>query len=260
MSRMTRERSHYYSRRRHSQRHRPSRPPLAVSREAEGSLRDFHIDPTIGKIGHAFETLWTAAGPYLSNVADRAATERIGPNNQMLTLLFADIRGFTSVAEFVDPKECIGILNAYFAVAVEAVLEFGGTVDKFQGDSIMATFSATPTGDSHERRAVKCALRIRSAVRELVIPQLPWRRLRLGIGISTGIAAVGSIGAGSRRDYTAIGDVVNVAHRLQSLSEPDQIVISQETCQGIGADLKVQALGTLKLKGRTEPVAAYAVQ
>jgi class 3 adenylate cyclase len=214
------------------------------------------------KIGHAFQSIWTALAPYLSSNMAETVFDALGhlrPNKQNLTLLFADIRGFTSVAELADPEECVKILNAYFSVAIECVLEFGGTVDKFQGDGIMATFSSIPGGENHERRAVKCALRLRSAMLHLRVPQLPLGRLRLGIGISTGIAAVGSVGSSRRMDYTAIGDVVNVAHRLQSISEPDQIIISRETCQRMGADLKFEALGSLKLKGRTEPVAAYAV-
>jgi len=220
------------------------------------------VGPNIGKIGHAFEALWTTVGPYLaSNMADQVLSVpgRGAGNKQELTLLFADICGFTAVAELMDPQECVNILNAYFGVAVEAVLDFGGTVDKFQGDSIMATFAAAPGRERHQRRAVQCAVRLRSAIQHLVIPQMPLGRLRLGIGISTGIAVVGNVGPSSRRDFTAIGDVVNVAHRLQSISEPDQIVISEETRQGIGEDLRVEALGTLKLKGRTEPVAAYLV-
>jgi adenylate cyclase len=237
--------------------------PLQDSPEPEPPIRDFNVGPNVGKIGHAFETLWKTVGPYLaSNMADRVVTApgRGAGDKQELTLLFADICGFTAVAEQMDPQECVNILNAYFGVAVEAVLEFGGTVDKFQGDSIMATFAAAPGGESHQRRAVKCAIRIRSTIQNLAIPQLPLGRIRLGIGISTGIAAVGNVGPISRRDFTAIGDVVNVAHRLQSISEPGQIVISEETRQSIGEDLQVEALGTLKLKGRIEPVAAYLVQ
>ena len=213
------------------------------------------------KIGYAFQSVWTALAPYLSSNVAEMVFDTLGhqrPNKQNLTLLVADIRGFTSLAELADPEE-FKILNAFFAVAIESVLEFGGTVDKFQGDAIMATFSTIPGSDTHERRAVKCALQLRSAIQNLSIPQLPLGRIRLGIGISTGIAAVGCVGSSRRRDYTAIGDLVNVAHRLQSISEPDQIIISRETCERMGADLKFKALGNLKLRGRTEPVTAYAV-
>ena len=236
---------------------------LAEDREIdrEDLPREAGMDAS-AKIGCAFQSVWTALAPYLSSNMAEMVFDTLGhlrPNKQNLTLLVADIRGFTSVAELVDPEECFKILNAFFAVAIESVLEFGGTVDKFQGDAIMATFSTIPGSDTHERRAVKCALQLRSAIQNLSIPQLPLGRIRLGIGISTGIAAVGCVGSSRRRDYTAIGDVVNVAHRLQSISEPDQIIISRETCERMGADLKFKALGNLKLKGRTEPVTAYAV-
>jgi adenylate cyclase len=181
-------------------------------------------------------------------------------NKQRLTLLFADIHGFTGLAEVMDPEECIRILNVYFAVAAEAVHGFGGNVDNFQGDGLMATFAASPGDEAHERRAVKCAMSLREAIRHLAIPGLPQGRLQIGIGISTGLAAVGYVGSCNRRDFTTIGDAVNIAHRLQSISEPDQIVISHETRRQVGEDLPMENLGLLKLRGRIQPVEAFAVQ
>jgi adenylate cyclase len=124
----------------------------------------------------------------------------------------------------------------------------------------MATFAASPGDEAHERRAVKCAMSLREAIRHLAIPGLPQGRLQIGIGISTGLAAVGYVGSCNRRDFTTIGDAVNIAHRLQSISEPDQIVISHETRRQVGEDLPMENLGLLKLRGRIQPVEAFAVQ
>ena len=166
-------------------------------------------------------------------------------NKQNLTLLFADIHGFTSVAEVMDPEDCVRILNVYFAVAAEAIQDFGGNVDNFQGDGLMATFSEQAGDESHERRAVKCAVSIREAIQHLTLPQLPLGRLQIGIGMSTGIAAVGFVGSRHRREFTAIGDVVNVAHRLQSIAEPGQILVSARTRHRAGDDLPFDAIGML---------------
>jgi adenylate cyclase len=180
-------------------------------------------------------------------------------STEEVTVMVADIRGFTSIAEYRDPQDCIRILNAFFAVAVDAVEEFDGAVDKFQGDSVMALFSSNPKADPHERRAVHAAIRLRTVLKNLVIPELPVP-LRIGIGISSGVAALGFVGADRRKDFTAIGDVVNVTHRLQAISEPNQIVISAQTQKNIGSDVRVDELGEIELKGRLEPVTAFAVK
>ena len=221
------------------------------SRDDEGSI--------------AFDKLWGALAPYLS--ADTAefilssaeSKVQLHAKRQEMTVLFADIRGFTSLAEQMEPEDCVKMLNSYFCLAVDEIVECGGTVDKFQGDCVMATFCNVPGWPDHGLRAVKCAIRLREAVLSLRIPQLPRHRIRLGIGVNTGVAMVARLGSNKRMDYTAIGDCVNVAHRLQSLSKPDQILISEHTQRRIGGDLNVEAIGRLRLRGRTEPIGAYAV-
>jgi len=212
------------------------------------------------------QKLWSTLVPYLSVdmaefiVSSPESNLRAAGKKQELTVLFADIRGFTSLAEVLDPEDCVSILNDYFCLAVDAVLDFGGTVDKFQGDCVMATFGSIPGLQNHEHRAVQCALRLRGAVRGFRIPKIPGGRIRLGIGVNTGVVIVGRVGSNRRMDYTAIGDVVNVAHRLQSISKPDQILISEATWRRVEQDLNAEALGPLQLKGRTEPIDTYSVQ
>src|SRR6185369_1647244 len=177
-----------------------------------------------------------------------------------ITVLFADIRGYTSLAERIQPEECVEILNDYFCIAVEQITDFEGAVDRFQGDCVMARFGSSADGVDHASRAVQCALRLRQAVWSIRIPNLPEQRIRLGIGINTGVAIVAGIGSGKKMDYTAIGDAVNVAHRLQTLSKPDQILIGQNTRLRMGERLEVKDVGFLYLRGRSEPINAYAVQ
>jgi adenylate cyclase len=186
--------------------------------------------------------------------------DRVAGTKQEMTVLFADIRGFTSLAEQLQPEDCVQILNDYFCLAVDVVLECDGIVDRFQGDSVMATFGSNPAYPDHAYRAVQCAVRLRDGVCNLQIPHMPEKRIRLGIGVNTGVAIVAGVGSRQRLDYTTIGDAVNVAHRLQALSNPDQILISDNTLRRVCGILEVEDLGRLSLKGRTEPINVYAVE
>src|SRR5262245_3262836 len=133
----------------------PNRIPDTVSMETR-----------LNEINHTFQKLWTALSPYLTPdmaefiLAAPRSQIRLYAKKQELTALFADICGFTSLAEMVDPEECVRILNEYFRLAVDTVYEFEGTVDKFQGDCVMATFGPLSGRENHERRAVKCAIRL----------------------------------------------------------------------------------------------------
>lgn len=213
------------------------------------------------KIGDGFDALWTALAPYLGASLGSLTTPAKGlklPRTQHLTFLFADIRGFMAIAESQEPDVCVRILNHFFTIAVDSVHRFSGVVDKFQGDGIMAVFYEAP-GVPRERRAVQCAVHLRDAIHGLAFSEIPSGRLRLGIGISSGCAAIASIGPEARRDYTVIGDTVNVAHRLQSLSRPDQILVCDATHERMGGDLRCRSLGPIKLKGRRSLVSAYSV-
>jgi adenylate cyclase len=215
--------------------------------------------PTGNRVGRAFESIWSTLSPYLTADLVCDSPNRMIPKRQNMTVLSADMRGFTSLAEHSDPEDCLNLLNEYFCMAVESVFDFNGVVDKFQGDGFMATFSGDHDGESHERRAVRCALRLRDLARCLNLPQSSGNRIPLGIGVNTGIAAVGNVGSQRRKDYTAIGDVVNVAHHLQHISEPDQIIVSEDTRRGMGHDLDVETLGYIRVKGRVQRVEAFLV-
>jgi adenylate cyclase len=211
------------------------------------------------RLYHELETLFRN---YLS--PDVAAALLADPTQAALggtlvevTALFADLRGFTTFSERVQPDEIVTMLNHYHAVAVPAVLDNGGTVVQFVGDALLALFNAPARQPDHVLRAVRAALGLQEAVERLAADKPDWPRFR--VGANTGPAVVGNIGSEELRGFNAMGDAVNVAARLQSLAEPGQVVIGDTTRRLLGAAAITSPLGELSLKGKTERVRAYIV-
>jgi class 3 adenylate cyclase len=196
---------------------------------------------------------------YLSpSVADTllATPERteLGGELVEVSVLFADLQGFTTFSEKTDPAAVMSLLNAYFDAAVPKILGEGGTIIQFAGDALMAIFNAPQRQADHARRAGRAALAMQAAVEPLAATD--GGRPRFRAGIATGPVLVGNIGSADVRNYTAIGDTTNLAARLQTFAEPGHVVISQRTCELLGpAD--VEPLGAPALKGKTLPVAVY---
>ncbi|NIN64442.1 MAG: GAF domain-containing protein [Anaerolineae bacterium] len=180
----------------------------------------------------------------------------LGGKRQVVTTLFADIRGFTSFSETRMPEELIETLNRYLSLAAQAVLEQEGTLDKFMGDAVMAIFNAPLHQPDHTLRAVRAALAMKEAI--VIFHQELDSELRLdfGVGINVGEAVVGNIGAAKLMNYTAIGDSVNLAKRLQENAEAGQILLSQSAYDAVREHVRARALKPIKVKGRssTEPV------
>jgi class 3 adenylate cyclase len=181
---------------------------------------------------------------------------------RVLTVVFCDIRDFTSVAERLAPEEVVQLLNQFYALAIDTTFKHGGTLNKFLGDGVMALFGAPIPHLDHPLRAVRAALAMQAGVAEL-----DERRRRaglpsvaIGIGVSTGDVVAGTVGAEERMEYTAIGDSVNLAARLQSAAKPGQILISQATYGEVAEHVYVQSLGMLRVKGRKELVEVYEVR
>ncbi|GAB3866240.1 hypothetical protein GCM10027610_118130 [Dactylosporangium cerinum] len=144
-----------------------------------------------------------------------------------VTALFADLRGFTTFSEAVEPGEIVEMLNRYHGVAVPCILDNGGTIVQFVGDALLALFNAPARQDDHETRAVRAALEMQDAVRVISAGHPGWPRFR--VGANTGPALVGNIGSELLRGFNAMGDAVNVAARLQTIAEPGQVVIGGAT-------------------------------
>ena len=207
-------------------------------------------------------------GRYLSpQVLDKVIQDgekslALGGEERELTALFADIRGFTSLSEVLAPPEVVEILNEYLTLVTEAIFKHGGTLDKYIGDAAMALYNVPYEQEDHVMRAVKSALLMQELGTALHYDLLEHygRDVRFGIGINTGPAVFGNIGSPSRMDYTAIGDTVNVASRLESNAGPGQILISDAVYERVKDYIEAIPLGGLKVKGRESQVQTYEVK
>jgi len=186
---------------------------------------------------------------------------RLGGHRRDMTVLFSDIRGFTTLTERGQPEEIVGKLNEYFTRMVEIVFRHHGTVDKFVGDMVMALFGAPLDDQDHADHAVEAALEMLDALHEL---NTRWyagglSELDIGIGINTGPMIAGNIGSEAIMSYTVIGDAVNLGSRLESLNKEygTRIIISQMTLDRLGSRYRVRPLGDVVVKGKTQPVAIF---
>lgn len=178
---------------------------------------------------------------------------RLGGAVAEVTVLMADLRGFTPFSERSQPDQVVAMLNTYFGVVVPIVLEEGGTVIQFVGDALMAIFNAPVRQADHAGRAARAALRAQAATGAVAAPD--WPRFRMGI--NTGPALVGNIGAEQMRNFTAIGDTTNLAARLESIAPVGEVVVSASTLAQLGTGVRVEPLGAIEVKGKTVPVLAY---
>jgi adenylate cyclase len=184
---------------------------------------------------------------------------QIGGKKVFITILFADIRGFTAYSEQHSPEELVAVLNRYLAAAAEAVLASEGTVDKFLGDAVMAWYNAPLPQPDHTLRAVKSALAIRDAVAALHTELPKEAHLAFGVGIHYGEAVLGWIGTEKRLEYTAISDSVNTTKRIQENCSKNQILISREAYERVKDEIDAKPFIPLSVKGKTQPLEVYEV-
>jgi len=185
----------------------------------------------------------------------------LGGQRRQLSVLFADVVAFTRFAESAAPEQVVALLNELFTVLVEVVFRHGGIVDKFIGDSMMAIFGAPTPQDDHVQRALATA----EAIHRFVEANAPaWKiaygtELQMAIGINCGEALVGNLGSDKRMEYTAIGDVVNVAARLEGVAQPGQTLVTAEVAALAGGDFSFNSLGEHPLRGKRKPVQIFEV-
>jgi adenylate cyclase len=184
---------------------------------------------------------------------------RLGGAVREITVLFADLEGFTSLSERLDPQTLLSILNQYHGLLVTYIKRNGGTIDKFLGDGLMAIFNAPVEQEHHSLRAVRSAYEIHRALPEFYHHAFPDIPLQINFGIHTGPAVVGNVGTPEVMNYTAVGDTVNLAERLQSLSKGGVITISQATYQQVAGYVDVRDDGLRQVRGREELVQTYQV-
>lgn len=187
---------------------------------------------------------------------------KVGGVRKDITLVFVDIRGFTPLSEKMEPEDIIRILNEYLDLCSRAVFTQEGTIDKFIGDGVMSIFGAPIEQEDHPERAVRASLQMQRESGKLAERLLEryGRSVSFGVGINSGPAVVGNIGSHERLDYTAIGDTVNLAARLESNAKPGQILISKETYERVKEKFRVVALDPIKVKGKENPVEVFQVE
>ncbi|MDX1513075.1 MAG: adenylate/guanylate cyclase domain-containing protein [Gammaproteobacteria bacterium] len=184
---------------------------------------------------------------------------KLGGHSCVLSVLFADIRGFTPFSEKRPATEVVEVLNEVFSALSPVIFEYHGTLDKFLGDAIMAFFGAPISGHNDAERAVRAARAMQVRFAELSRGIAAMKELALGIGICTGEAVVGNIGSERMMDYTVIGNIPNTASRLQSAASGGQILIDHPTYEAVRDIVTVTPTAPLVLKGRSEPLHAYEV-
>ena len=198
-----------------------------------------------------------------SNVVDALMKDpssvKLGGKMQELSVFFADLQNFTSTSERTDPETLLTVLNKYHELIVNIIMQNLGTVDKFIGDAVMALYNTPLELDDHALRAVRTAYQIRQALPEFHAQFEPHFRMAVNVGIHTGMAIVGNVGAPQIMDFTALGDTVNVAARLENMSHDGQILISEATYSMVRSSVQANELGSLLFKGRSVPVMTYEV-
>lgn len=186
---------------------------------------------------------------------------RLGGETRDIAVMFVDIRGFTSMSEALSPEQVVHILNEYLTLTTGAIFEHGGTLDKFIGDATMGIFNAPFDLDDYIFRSVLTAMDIVNGTKELNDRLLErfGKTVSFGIGIHCGPAVVGNVGCGFRMDYTAIGDTVNTASRLEGRAAGGQILISSDVLEALKGRIEVNEIGNLRLKGKEHEVTVYEV-
>ncbi len=181
------------------------------------------------------------------------------PKEVDATVLFTDIAGFTPLAEKLPARDVTLMLNQHFSRMTDIIFEFGGTLDKYIGDGLMAVFGAPVEADDDAERAVRAALKMRDEFLDLQRKKDDSFRFDMRLGINSGRVVAGNIGSPRRMDYTVIGDPVNIASRLEAAAKANQILIGEETLQLVKGIFKINRIGPLKLRGRTTETIAYEV-
>ncbi len=197
----------------------------------------------------------------IDRILDDPSQLKLGGERKELTILFSDIEGFSTFSEKLDPESLTSLLNAFLSDMTDIILDEGGTLDKYEGDAIIAFWNAPADQPDHAERACRAALKCRQKIRER---QEEYARkagapLRMRIGINTGVVVVGNMGSAKRFDYTVLGDAANLASRLEGANKffGTRIMISQETWQKTSGRFTGRRIGLLRVVGRAKPVEVF---
>jgi adenylate cyclase len=217
----------------------------------------------LSQAAHELRSLDATFRPFLpSAIAERIRHEpsagRLGGEERVVSVVFADLASFTTFSETRTPTDVIGMLNEYWAVVVPVIDAAGGVIEQFAGDGVMAIFNTGGDQPDHAHRAARTGLAIVEAGRPLAATHPDWPIFR--VGVNSGPAVVGNVGAAGRRSFAVIGDTTNVAARLMAAGEPGEVVVAGATWQALDGRRDGVALGPTRLKGKAVPVEAWILR
>jgi len=234
---------------------------LAVAHQAAMGIERIRL----GQVIEAERSVKTYLSKYLDNriveqiAGSAAGVDPLAPTEKVVTVLFSDIVSFTKICEGLAPVEVATFIREYLSSMTDVVFAHGGTIDKYIGDALMALFGAPLPSPNSAADAIRAALEMRRLVQDFRAPRPGSPPLRVRIGVNTGPVVVGNIGSTRRMEYTAIGDAVNVAARLQSFARPNEICIDETTYAQTSDAFIVEEIGAIDVRNRAKPVAVYKV-
>jgi len=208
--------------------------------------------PACGRAAERDHRFCAGCGRPLNTAAPAAAASAPTGERKQITVLFADVAGSMDLAEGSDPEDWAELMDRFFGVLSEGVARFGGTVDKFTGDGIMALFGAPRSQEDHARRACHAALYLRSAIVGLDLP--------VRMGLNSGEVVVGGLGEGGRSEYTALGHTVGLAQRMEAMAGPGEVFLTEATAWLVGSDFALREVGIRPVKGSSELLRVFALE
>lgn len=228
-----------------------------VQRRLQSKLQTDDLKAAQQQIRNTFERF--VAAPIVQQMLQSPTDVKLGGKLQEITVLFADLEGFTSLSEHTDPEKLLSVLNQYHSLVVKIIQRYQGTIDKFIGDCVMALYNTPVEQHDHVSNAVKSALHIQDELHWFHSKLEEQYHLKINIGIHTGVAVVGNVGTTELMDYTAVGDTVNVAARLQGLADYGKILISDTVYSQVEDIVFGRLRGPLAVKGRKGTVTVYEI-
>ncbi|MBU2548156.1 MAG: HAMP domain-containing protein [Proteobacteria bacterium] len=248
----------------------------ATGEISKGNYRykvDFSRNDELGNLAGAFnemsDELWKKSlmqdsfGKYVGSeivelIMSNPESRWLKGQTSPASIVFCDVRGFTSYSETKEPEEIVEKLNDFFEIATQSIARYGGYVDKFIGDAVLAVFGVPLAREDHVEAAVRASWEMQIALLE-ASKNGNELLARIGIGINAGNVVSGNIGSQAKMEYTVIGDTVNVASRLNGLAGPGEVVVSRSIYEELGGVISVQALPPTKVKGKSEPLQTYKI-